>query len=199
MPIIVKEKAGESQPVPPGTHLAICYRIADMGTEHDAMYDKDIQKIVISWELPHEVTTFDGVKKPMGISKTYSASLGAKSTLRKDLESWRGRAFTAEELAGFELKKILGRPCMLSVISTEGGKTKIGGVMAAPKGTPVTEPFNPVVEYSQADGRNNIYETLPDWMKERLAKCKEWTTALTIKPESEPAPVADGEDAEMPF
>jgi hypothetical protein len=169
-----------------------------MGTEHDKMYDKEIRKLVISWELPHEVTTFDGVKKPMGISKTYSASLGAKANLRKDLESWRGKAFTAEELAGFELKKILGRPCMLSVVESPGGKTKVGGVMAAPKGTPAMEPFNPVVEYSQADGRNEVFKTLPEWMRERLEQCKEWTSPVTIKPEAEPAPEAET-DSDIPF
>jgi len=37
------------------------------------------------------------------ISKRYTMSLGEQSTLRKDLESWRGKKFTPEELQGFDL------------------------------------------------------------------------------------------------
>ena len=40
------------------------------------------------------------------ISATYTLSLGERSNLRKMLESWRSRAFTPEELQGFDLEKV---------------------------------------------------------------------------------------------
>jgi hypothetical protein len=65
-----------------------------------------------------------GAGKPFTVSKFYTASLGEKANLRADLKNWRGRDFTDEELAGFEAKNILGKPCMLSVVETESeGKT----------------------------------------------------------------------------
>ena len=40
--------------------------------------------------------------KPFLVRRRYTASLHEKSALRKDLESWRGRAFTNVELDGFK-------------------------------------------------------------------------------------------------
>ncbi|MHA1379626.1 MAG: hypothetical protein ACTSRG_14730 [Candidatus Helarchaeota archaeon] len=46
-------------------------------------------------------------------------SLHAKATMRKFLESWRGKKFTKEELEGFDLQKILGKPCQLQIIHSD--------------------------------------------------------------------------------
>jgi len=55
----------------------------------------------------------------MTVSKNFTVTLAEKSTLRKDLQTWRGKDFTADELRGFELKNVLGQWAMISVVETE--------------------------------------------------------------------------------
>lgn len=168
--ITVSEKTGPQ--VPAGTHLALCYRVVDLGTQPDSGYGAK-EKIVLFFELPHERIVVDGRERPMGISKFYTKSLGKKASLRKDLESWRGRPFTAEELTGFDMKKILGVGCQLQVIDDEG-KSKISAVVGLPKGTQVPPCQNPMMEWSVADGKDNNFKLLPEWVQTMASACAEW-------------------------
>jgi hypothetical protein len=51
--------------------------------------------------------------------KRYTLSLHEKANLRRELETWRGKKFTAEEGEGFDLEKLLGANCQLQVIHNE--------------------------------------------------------------------------------
>jgi hypothetical protein len=62
--------------------------------------------------------------------------LHEKASLRRDLESWRGRAFTDKELEGFDLENLLLKGCLINVIHEQrGGATfaNVAGVMRLPK------------------------------------------------------------------
>ncbi len=59
--------------------------------------------------------------------------------MRKDLESWRGRKFTQQELQGFDVETIIGVPCLLNIIQEDkGGETyaNVASIMRLPKGLP---------------------------------------------------------------
>lgn len=122
---------------PPGTFMAICYRVIDLGTQ-DTTYKgqaKKQHKILISWELPDEKMS-DG--RPFTISSRYTWSMSEKAALRKDLESWRGKPFTDADFGegGFDIAKIVGAPCILTIVHTDGEKTyaNVKGVAALMKG-----------------------------------------------------------------
>ena len=66
--------------------------------------------------FPERKSRSKGEMKPRAISETYTNSLGEKANLRKMLENWRGRAFTQEEMDGFDLRNVLGKACMISVV-----------------------------------------------------------------------------------
>ena len=110
---------------PAGSFSARLYRLIDIGTQTtEWMGKKKMQrKIIAMFELHGEdndgqpLVTNDG--KPLVVSKRYTLSLDEKATLRKDLEAWRGRAFTQEELDGFNLEVLLGKFCMVSITHTE--------------------------------------------------------------------------------
>ena len=104
---------GDFKQVEPGSHLARCYRIIDLGTQQDEWQGetKHFRKVMIEWEVPAETIEIDGIQKPLTISRWYTASLGKKANLRRNLEGWRNKAFTDEELAGFDLKNVLTKPC----------------------------------------------------------------------------------------
>ena len=131
---MVVSDSGGSNPAPAGTHVAICIGYADLGTQKSSFkddngQDKAVRKVRIMWELCDEKRD-DG--KPFTTSATYTASLGDKATLRKHLESWRGRAFSAEELKRFDLDNIVGKPCQLTIIHEQnqagGIRDKISGI-----------------------------------------------------------------------
>jgi len=88
-----------------------------------------------------------GRGKRFVVTNTYTASLNEKANLRRDLESWRGRPFTAEELQGFDLEKVVGKPCMLNLVAktTAKGKTWTGiaAIMPLPKDAEKLTPETP--------------------------------------------------------
>ena len=199
MSITVSEKTGKQ--VPPGTHLAVCYRIVDLGTQPDTGFGQK-EKLVLFFELPHERDTFDGREMPMGISKFYTKSLGKRASLRKDLESWRGRPFTAVELEKFDLAAILGKGCQLQVIDDKG-RSKVSAVVGLPKGTTTPPPFNPIMEFSVSEGKDSPkFAMLPDWVKSMASECIEWDDSAapaTSMPTSAAGAPAVDDSSEIPF
>lgn len=156
-----KEPAkGDFEKAPAGTHVAVCFRIIDLGTQHEEYQGEEHvrSKVLISWELPGE-TMADG--RPFAVSRFYTNSLHEKSALRKDLEAWRGRAFTEAELQGFDLAKVLGVPCLVAVTHTESGREKVTAVLALPKGTPAPKPSNPLQTFFLDEWDDAVWETIP--------------------------------------
>lgn len=112
---------GDFTPVPEGPHPAICDMFVDLGLqEGSAKFGGKIQhKIYFRWQIPSlrlsyekDGQTFEG---PMTIGGKYTLSLHEKAGLRKLLQSWRGRAFTPDELKKFDVTTVVGKPCLLSV------------------------------------------------------------------------------------
>lgn len=170
---------GDFEQPPVGTHLAICVKIIDIGTQKGEYQGKATFKrqVIIGWELPNELMTEgDYAGKPFSVSKFYTASLGEKANLRKDLANWRGRDFTEQELSGFEAKNILGKPCMLSLTLNDKQKVRVTGVMAPPKGTTVPPQANPSVYFSLEPDEFNrdTFEALSDGYKKMISVSPEF-------------------------
>lgn len=194
---------------PAGNHIARCYSVVDLGTHtEDGQYGvKTNRKIRISWELPDEQHTFKEEKglEPFAVHKTYNFVMGEKATLRKDLEAWRGKAFTPEEMSNFELKNLLGTACMVNVVHAEKANASyanVDGVSAIPKALKEVvkgkTQHNTSVYYEVSMGEGKEFEQLPDWMKEMIRKCREWNSkpASNEPPDSEPE---TGASDECPF
>jgi len=99
---------------PTGLHRAVCCDVVDKGMVPTEWGEK--HKIQIRWQV-EELRPEDG--KPYMIFQSYNLSLHEKSKLRPALESWRGRAFTDEELEGFDLEKLIGVNCQLQIVHNE--------------------------------------------------------------------------------
>lgn len=198
MSLKIKETSGPT--VPPGTHIAIAYMLCDIGTQPDTGFGEK-HKVVICFELPHERVVFDGVEKPLSINKFYTHSLSKKATLRKDLVSWRGREFTKEELEGFDLVNILGKPCQVAVGINENGKSVIDAVVAVPKGLKVEPAFNPLVEYSIEQGRDAVYAKLPEWLRKMIDVAAENDPERQAEIEADKAPLPEPtpDETDVPF
>jgi hypothetical protein len=190
MPLIARENSSASiAPINPGVYVAVCYGVIDLGTHHNPIYENDAHKILVQWELPEVRGDFerDGqqVSLPRAISKRYTLSLSEKASLRRDLESWRGRKFAAQELSGFDLRAILGAPCQLQIVhetSKEGRVfATIAAIMALPKGTPRPKPENPTLFFSFEDAgdRPVLPSGLPEWVAKTVLESREWKASLS--------------------
>jgi len=189
MGLTVKASGGVStfKQVPPGMHLARCYRVIDMGTQTTTWKGatKQQPKVMLQFEVHsedasgHALTTDKG--EPLSISKTFTASLGENAILRQELENWRSRAFTQEELNGFELKNVLGAWALLSVVKEVGNDgneytniSSINPVSSQMKKAGLPDPHNELTIFDMEDPNMELFETFSNKMKEKLQATPEW-------------------------
>jgi len=173
---------------PEGTHLAVCYQIIDLGTQESSFYKsasgapKKAHKVLLAWELPEERGE-DG--KPLVIARRYTFSSHKNSVLRGHLEAWRGKAFSDEEITGFDLKTVLGAPCLLSVVHTKDGDKEYANVNAVTKltkGMTRPVPENACIYFSLeppfADG---VFKMLSEGLREVIQKSPEYAALFDRK------------------
>ena len=185
---------GDFQKAPEGTHLARCYRFIDLGTQYNEKWNSHQRKVQITWELPEELME-DG--RPFIVSAQYTASLSEKAYLRRDLEAWRGRKFTDEERAGFELDSVLGATCMLNIVHNDD-YANVQGIVAMPKGMTCPEQVNKSQRFNIEDPDMELFETFSDKMKEKIKKAPEWD-GETIPDGNPLGPPPDEYDDPIPF
>lgn len=216
MSLTAKDSGGGSfTPVAPGMHLARCYRIVDLGTQKSEFQGqiKHLQKVMMQFEVHGEddngspMVTAKG--EPMSISKNFTLSLAEKATLRKDLQAWRGREFTADELRGFELKNVLGAWCMLTVAKFTGNNGKeytnivsINPVPVAIKRSGPPEGFNKLAMFVIDNPDMDLFETFGNSLKEKIQATPEWRARNGGQTASKPASSGSGfddMDDDIPF
>ena len=199
----VDHGGGDFEQPPVGTHIARCVKIIDIGTQRGE-YQGQVnirRQCIIGWELPNELMSEgDYAGKPFAVSRFYTASLSTKANLRKDLENWRGRAFTETELEGFDAKNILGKTCMLSLTENDKGKVRVTGVMAIPKGTAAPAQINPSVFFSleRNEFDAKLFEGLSDGYKKFIMASPEYQE-ITRPGSSAPTGKFDDLESDIPF
>lgn len=185
MSMVISEGGGKStfEMAPEGTTVGICYQIIDLGTQKTNWDGEESakRKVQLGWELPNEKMS-DG--RPFVVQKPYTLSLHEKSSLRKDLEAWRGRAFTAVELKGFDIAKLLGKACTLAITHThkENGKTyaNVKSVSGLIKGTSVPDLANKPVQLSlnPKEFNKDVYDGLSDYLRGKIAMSPEFIECM---------------------
>jgi hypothetical protein len=136
----------------------------------------------------------------MTIWGTYTASLSEKAILRQHLEAWRGKPFTPEELEGFELDVLLGKPVMISVLHRESnGKTyaNISSLSRLPKGMEAPKAEGELISFDPRQHTQAQLEALPEWLQNRV------NDGLENMHEPVPIPAQSGaddfQDDDIPF
>lgn len=168
------DNSGSTFEQPPvGAHAAVLIRIVDIGTQTGEWQGKEVirRQNILTWELPHELRE-DG--KPYIISKFYTASLGEKANLTKDLTSWLGKAPTPP----FDPKSILGKGCQVVISERENSdKRVVSAVVGLPKGVELPrETTNPLVFFSLDEGEfsEEIFDGLSDNLQKMIMKSPEY-------------------------
>lgn len=170
---------GNLKPIEAGTHPAVCYGLVDLGHQFNETYKKSTHKCLVMFEiLDEQMTSKEGHEMNRSMSQTYTMSLNEKSKLCKDLIAWRGQPFTEQELKGFNLRNIVGAPCLLSVIHTEkNGQTyaNIASIMKMPKSmmASVIATLDKVV-FDLDDEDISGMNLLPEWIQNRIMESDEY-------------------------
>ncbi len=177
MGLIVGAETNENKRtmVPEGTHVARCINYIDLGRADSEWEGKITKKkrVVLTFEFPEHKAVFreeDG-PQPLGRTITYTNTLKEKSNLKKDLQTWRGKAFTAQEILGFDLDNVLGHPCQALVLHEpkKDGTTrdKIKGLSKMPDSLQAPPPSCQPWKYEIETHPKN-FDKVPAWCKEEI-------------------------------
>ena len=176
MPIIAQDTTGDKFPKLPlpeaGTVQAVCCAVWDLGLQlstfkNEDGSDKYQRKIIVAWEISEHINAPESEYhgKPYMLNKKYTLSLGDKANLRKDLESWRGVPFTADELKhGFDIERLYGVNCYIGIKHEPDRNdpskiyANVTAILPLPKGVEKIQPVRP---------RD---EAAPKWVQEKMAQ-----------------------------
>ena len=191
MAILAKSTGGQDfELTPAGNHQAVCAFVEDIGT-HEGSYQgvpNQRHQIVVCWELNEKMAKGENAGKPFMASKFYTLSLGEKANLRKDLEAWRGVAFTEDDLKnGFDIERLKGANCLLNIIhyKKQDGNTgaKIQSISPILRGMTKMAPVNTIA---------------PEWIaKKRAESIEAKEGGATASDFADQTPFAD--DSSLPF
>lgn len=205
MPTLPAPDDKQFENVPEGNHIAVCYRVIDLGTQRVEWQGqvKQQHKVLISWEIPDEKM---GDGRPFTIGQKFTWSMSEKANLRSTLESWRGKAFEEKDFGpqGFDIMNIIGVGCMLNVVhATKNGKTyaNIASVAKLPKGVSAPGPTNPrnFVWLSKEEFIQGNFDNLTEGLKAQIQASPEYK-ALSEEPMRDSHPGAEvDENGMVPF
>lgn len=155
MGLVARDSGGTFTPAPEGGHSAVCVDVVDLGivTTEWKGKAKQVHKCRIVYEIGEAMES----GHRFTVSRQFTVSLSEKANLRAFLEAWRGKAFTKEELAGFDLEVLLGAPAVIQVQHKEReGKTyaNITSVMKLMKGVAKLEPSGKYVRVKDRETTN---------------------------------------------
>ena len=217
MSFYVEDKGGSFESTPSGMHLARCYRIIDTGTQKSEYLGqvKYLRKVMLGWEIHGQDDAGNPLRmkdgRPFAMFKNYTLSWAEKANLRADLQSWRGKPFSQEEMRRFDLKTILGAWCMLNVIEKQGTDGKmyvnVNGITPVPamiKQAGLPQPVNKTEVFMLDEPDMEMFNTFSDNLKKKIMTTPEWeklngkASASAGTPSAPAAPALD-EDDDIPF
>jgi hypothetical protein len=197
-----KKGMGDRALAPIGNHIARCYQLVDLGTQDDARYGNASHKLRIAWELCEEFADFGkGKKEPYSVSMTVNFFFGRNSNFTKVLEGWKGGTFSEAELDNFELRKLVGKACMVNVVHATSGDRDYANVASV---SPVPAKWkdrvpamhNPPVYFEVEMGPSSReFVMLPEFLQKIIAKCHEWRdTGVSMSESTASDPFADEDE-----
>ena len=208
MSIIAENKGGGGNftPMEAGNYPARCYSMVHIGTIEDEFNGekKTLNKVRLTFEFPTETKVFkeEEGERPYILSKEFTLSMHEKATLRKMLESWRGKAFSEAEAKSFDVTKLLGKPCMINVIhkTKPDGKVyaELSAISSLPKGMVCPDQINPTFEWSWSEPSQDKWATLPTWLQDKMKGSREYAQWTAPTPTEGKSVVSD-DPQDLPF
>lgn len=141
MSYYAKRKQSDFIPAPEGLHAAVCCDVVDLGIVKTSWQGQESLKDMVRlvWQTEDTIPSGQKIGQPYIISKRYSSSTHKKAALRIHCESWRGKGFTDEEFAEFDIERLIGVCCQIQISHNVSGGDTYANIMAIvpyPKGKP---------------------------------------------------------------
>ena len=154
MSYFVKKKQSDFIPAPEGLHFAVCCDVVDLGIVKTSWQGQESLKDMVRlvWQTEDRIPSGPKSGKPYLINRRYSSSSHKKAALRIHCESWRGKSFTDEEFAAFDLEKLIGACCQIQIahnVSNGDTYANIMAIVPAPKGKPRLR----IIDYTRVKDR----------------------------------------------
>jgi len=191
------------EPVPAGTHFAICIGVFYLGIQK-VTFEKETKeqpKVYFKFEVPDVQVEYekDGKKVtgPATIGREFTLNIGNKSNLGPFISNWRGKEFTDAEAEEFDVTSLLGKVCNLGVIHATKGDKTYANISSAGKilkiqqdaivaGTLSAEAHNPLLTFNADEPDDSVYQKLPKFLREKV------DNRITTKPNGKPLDKAPG-------
>jgi hypothetical protein len=195
--MFIENKPKEQPPV--GTHTARLFSIIDMGTQKlDFNGDiKFLRQVNLGWELCDEKMS-DG--RPFMVALDTTLSFSKNSNVTKIIKSWKNE----DTAKGYDISKLLGEACNLSVSHNNSGWAKVTGVSPLKKNEVAPPLVNPIRDFWLAAFDQKTFDSIPDFLKDKIKQSPEYMEAIGAG-RIPPAHVTDGQpiyddlNDEIPF
>ncbi len=156
----------EREPIEAGVYTASIVGIYDLGTQSQVWEGKpkESHQIVFLFELDTQQI----------VSKTYTASLHEKASLRKDLQAFTGGTF--EDGQTVDIFDFIGLSGQVNITKKKSGDkeySKIESLMPLRKGQKGYEAKNELLTYSIEENKKNI-PACPEWIKKKIEESPEF-------------------------
>tara|TARA_R100000458_G_C8183629_1_gene179795 strand:- start:175 stop:744 length:570 start_codon:yes stop_codon:yes gene_type:complete len=178
--------------IPLGVQKARCISVLDLGTQENNWQGEISwkRKVWFEWEVPEHT---DSNNEPLTTGKFYNVSFYEKSNLSKDLTSWRGKPFSAQEKKQFNMGDMLGQTCQIQIMEKDSGKQQIVSIM--PLKDDINQQYHKSKLFSIEDyqkGNKEVFNQLKEGMRNIILRSKE------LSEESSDSPNTDKEE-QVPF
>lgn len=176
--IIATNKKGEGfDPIEPGSYPARIYQMIHLGTI-EGFQGMMQNKVRIGFELPTEMMVFDPAKgeQPRVISKDYTLSFNEKATLTGVIKACDPKALKLDDdgmMEEFDVEQLIGKSLLITIANKpkkdgSGNYAFIDNCTSLPKGMICANAINPVQVLSYDNWNEEVFEKLPDFIREKM-------------------------------
>jgi hypothetical protein len=174
---------------PPGSHIAACFAVVDLGTQNTPYGAK--HQVYLSWELRKRNS--QGTQHQIG--KFYTLTNDARGTLRQDLSGWFGHELEDHEFKGFDLLSLIGRTARINVIhkANQAGdmRARVNSIALPDDGVPAkVKPATAPMTFGMADEIDfREFDALPQWLRDIISRSPQFQNTVDVPfPPSDPEP-----------
>ncbi len=210
MPILaIAPEKKERELIKQGNHPAYLYSIVYLGTQISEYQGKETQRQRIWIEFEFPTITVEYEDKESGEKKSFvktkgmelTLSLSEKGNLLPFIEGFIGRNLTAEELQGYDVCELIGKPALVNIThrqSKDGSKTydTIASVNPPIEGMQMPEQVNPSREIGKSEWEEEM-ENLPEFIQAKIKESNEYKLMSKANTLNSDIPIINIEDIEI--
>lgn len=215
MTIIATNKGGDFNAVPlpkEGNYPARCFRLILLGTVPNTYKGQEqgmVERIWVDWELPTQLAVFDDNKgeQPFVVGAEFTNSTSPKANLNKLISAWRSRPLSEKEQEGFDISKMINKPCLVSVthkrkkdyvgkeveaVTNENTYLNFNGVGSVPESMEVPSAISELTEINYDEFDVEKFNKLPKFLQDKMRASEEFkalgiNTGTNGEAQAEPA------------